>query len=1339
MVDFSADSRAKSWRARCAAWLHWRNLIRLPLHLPRLCLRALWFAFFVVAISILLLRHVVAPQIAQQRERIEQAISQELGLKVQIAALQANWNGLRPELSIQGFRIFDRQDRVALELPRVEVSVAWSSIMRQRLTLHRLEIVRPDLTIRRQSDGSLFIAGLKIESTGGGSSSGFGDFVLAQDQILIRDARVTWTDEQRDAPPLSLDRVNLRIENFAWSHRFALQASPPAAYSANLDLRGDLHGTGFRRLEDWRGTLYLALDEADLAVWQKWLDYPLMLPRGRGGLRAWVMFDGPQIKSLTADVALADVSMRFANKLPMLDLASLQGHLNLTADKDKIGFVADNLSLATRDGVRIGPTRMGLDYAMARAGRPSKGKFVSGEIDVRMLAQLAGYMPLPPEASRRLAEAQPAGRIRRVQLDWQGEGDKLAHFAVDASLEAISLKPVEGLPGMDGMSVEIRGNERGGNYSLSMHDGWLRLPATLTEGDVPVDRLNVSGRWGYEKPRSTDPERLTVRIDAGKLSNPHIPAAEVSGYWQARDKGAGFLNLVAQGKRVGLENLWRYMPLHASHDVPEWMHNALQGGYAEDVRFQLSGDLEQFPYNRSPGVFRLECRLVDAKINTFAPGWPGTSMTQGSLVLDRQRLTILIGKGMYQGVTVHDTKVEIPDLMDAGKQVLTVDGKASGTTGDVLAYVNASRLGETAGSFTRDVRAQGSGELRLHIDVPLHESHNTTVKGDYRFAANTLKLIPSLPEFADASGTLGFTEKGISLSGTEAVFLGKRLRASGVTEADGTMRFDAQGAINVAGLRRLVANPGWNHLSGETGANVTIRVRHAQTDIVVDSNFAGIASDFPQPLAKEAAERWPVRFNLRIDSREGDVSQQSWRVRLDSRLDTAWTEQCREAQCSLTRGAIAVGEDAVLPERGWNISGAVKAADVAVWQPVIEEILSGAGDDGPGTDLAVSARADELLLAGHRFTKVSARAMRHEGVWTVHLEGPEAAGDLTWQGAGYGRLRGRLTRLSLQPEKDVAEAAAPVDDPDQPHTPRQPPAMDVVVDDFRLRNMNLGKLSLQADNQETLWKIRHLALEASDMDLQGEGDWQAGRGTSLEFKLRSDNAGSMLGHFGLPNSVKKGKLDFEGKLAWRGLPYAPDYPSMNGDLRLKASDGAFVEMEPGPIGRLLGIMSLQALPRRLMGNFDDVIAKGFAFATIQGDMHVEGGVLHMTHDLRVQGAAAQVFISGSTDLDHQEHDLMMRVQPTMSETVSLGVMAGQLAVGVTNPALGIGLYLGQKILRDPVEKIFSYDLEVTGPWSDPKVEKKAERLEERLDAVIPTPLNSAPASEQAGEDGEKTQ
>lgn len=1322
MLDSSSDPRRLPWRSRLAAVLHWRRLIRLPVRLTGLCVRILWIAFFVLAVGFLLLRYLVVPQIAEHRERIEQEISRELGLKVQMASLQANWDGLRPELSIQDLRVFDKQDRVALELPRIQVAVAWASLLRWHLTLHRLEIDRPELSIRRLPDGTFLIAGIRIDPSAESGSSGFGDFVLAQHEIVVRQARLTWTDEKRGAPPLTLDKVNLRIENFARSHRFALLASPPSAYSANLDIRGDLHGHGFKRLEDWRGQLYLALDEADLAVWQKWLDYPLVLPRGRGGVRAWVNFNGPHLDGLTADVALADVAMRFASKLPMLDLQYLKGHLKMTADERKIGFVAEDLSLATRDGVQIGPTRIGLDYTLPAKGRMSKGRFVSGEIDVRMLAQLAAYLPLPDKVARNLVTAQPSGRIHKVELDWEGNGDKVAHFAVDADLQDLTMRPFGGIPGVDGLSVKVHGNERSGNFRLAMRKGALHVPAALHEGDVPIDVLDIGGRWNYEVPKKERTERLTVHLDSARVSNPHIDMARFSGYWQAREKGSGYMDLQAQAGSLSLENLWRYMPLHSAKFVPQWMQKSLRGGTAQSIRFHLAGELDHIPFQKYPGIFRLDARLVDARIDSFADGWPGTRSTQGSFEMDRQRMTIMIKRGVNGGVTVTDTKVEIPDIMIAGKQVLTVDGTASGTTPAFLAYINASRLGgERVGNFTRDVRASGEGSMALHLNVPLHESRNTTVKGSYRFKNNTLRLIPGLPEFSGATGTLGFTDVGVSLSDTDAVFLGKRIHARGDTEPDGTMRFDAQGTMAVAGLRKLVPNPGWRHLAGESAADVTIRVRHAQTDVTVDSNMVGMSSDLPRPFRKSAGERWPVRVNLRVDSgsEQHSASVQSWRISLDSLLDASWVEQCRGSTCAIQRGAIGVREPAALPAQGWNIGGSLGSVDVAVWQPILDEILpQSEGGSQDQSDVVVTARAGQVLAGGQVFRQVRTRARLHENMWTAHFDGPDVAGDMTWQDAGNGRLYARLTRLSLQKQEsapDTSAASAPEASGTaaQSVQPGSLPEVDVVADDFQLRAMKLGKLTLQAASQGDQWQVRHVALSDSDMDLSGHGSWQNGD-TRLEFQLKSENAGSMLGHFGLSNSIHKGKLDFSGTLDWKGAPYAPDLPSLNGDLKLKASSGAFVEMEPGPFGRLLGIMSLQALPRRLIGNFDDVIAKGFAFDSIQGDMHVASGILHMTHDLEVRGPAARVFISGSTDLINETHNLVMRVQPTMSDPISLGA---QVAVGVANPMVGIGLYLGQKIVGDPLEKIFSYDLSVTGPWSDPKVEKKAEKLEDRLESV----------------------
>ncbi|MDP5240403.1 YhdP family protein [Uliginosibacterium sp. 31-16] len=1325
MADNPADSRKLSdWRTRLAAACHWRSLgracLRWPLHLPRLAWRGLWLGFFVLAIGFLLLRYVAAPQIAQQRDRIEQAISQQLGLKVEIAALDANWNGLRPELSIHSLRVFDHEDRVALELPRVEVSVAWSSLLYRRLRLYRLEVVSPELDLRREADGRIFIAGLHINS--GGSDSGFGDFVLDQRQIVIREARLVWTDALREAPPLALDHVNLRLENSGNEHRFALLASPPAAYSANLDIRGDLRGEGFKRLEDWRGDLYLSLDEADLAVWQKWLDYPLALPRGRGGIRTWLSFDGKRLESLSADVALADVALRFGKDLPQLDLVSLQGRVMLNASADEVNFSAERLSLATHEGLRIGPTKIGFRYLAGDEKRPAQGSFSSGELDVRVLSQLAAYLPLPEDSARQLAEAGPSGRIVDMKLDWQGPAEKIARFEVKGRLDDLALKPMGHLPGFSGLSVQLNGNERSGEFRLNVKDGALHLPTALTES-IELGRLDLAGGWSYEKPKGSAQEALTVKIGSGHAVNPYV-SADVSGYWQARPTGPGYLDVRAQAKRAQLDAVWRYIPIVATEYVSTWLHESLTSGRGEDLHFQLTGDLTQFPFNKSPGVFRLESKLVDAKLETFAPGWPGVSAIQGSFVLDRQRMTIRAERGRYQGAAVRDVKVEIPDLMEHDNPVLTVDGKASGATTDFLHYVNASALAPMTGGFTRDLRASGNGNLDLHIEIPLKDPLHTRVKGDYRFAGNTLRLIPALPEFSEATGTLGFNEKGVFLPGADAIFLGKRVRATGVTEADGSLRFDGQGQITVAGLRRLVPNPTWDHLRGETAATALIRVRHNLVDVTVDSTLAGVSSELPPPMVKDAPERWPLRFNVRAEGRDGSKeSTNTWRVKLDQRVDVAWGEQCHE-QCVLTRGAVAVGEDAVLPAQGWRFSAILPALDASRWEPVVEDMLSGFGESAtPGT-LAIAARIGDLVAAGHRFRDVSGKALRRDGNWTLRLDGPDLAGDLSWSEKGNGSLRARLSQLSLQPVSGGFEPESViVTGSGRPS--RQPPALDVVAEHFRLGSMDLGKLSLQAVSDDKNWQLRNISLSAPDMNITGSGSWQRSAGTRIEFKLHSEDAGSMLGHFGQPNVLRRGSVDFEGNLMWAGLPTTLHYPSMNGSMKLKASDGQFRKMEPGA-GRLIGILSLQSLPRRITLDFRDVFSEGFAFDNISGDMKVNAGVLH-TGDLEVRGPAAKVFITGSTDLARETHDLHLRVQPTLSETVAVGVIVGQAAVGILNPAVGAAVYLGQKLLRDPVEKIFSYDYAVTGSWADPKVEK----LEGRFDLRIDRPGDSMPTADES--------
>ena len=172
----------------------------------------------------------------------------------------------------------------------------------------------------------------------------------------------------------------------------------------------------------------------------------------------------------------------------------------------------------------------------------------------------------------------------------------------------------------------------------------------------------------------------------------------------------------------------------------------------------------------------------------------------------------------------------------------------------------------------------------------------------------------------------------------------------------------------------------------------------------------------------------------------------------------------------------------------------------------------------------------------------------------------------------------------------------------------------------------------------------------------------------------------------------------------RGRPTDFDYPTLSGSLRIDVGPGRFIKIDPG-IGKLLGVLSLQSLPRRITLDFTDVFSEGFAFDEIKGDVRIQNGVL-MTDDLLLAGPAAKVKISGSADLAKETQQLTVRVQPALSSSVSAGAMLFLLANPLVGAAVAAGSLLAQKVMRDPIEQMFSYEYQVTGSWSDPIVARK---------------------------------
>ncbi|MBA3904460.1 MAG: TIGR02099 family protein, partial [Rhodocyclaceae bacterium] len=216
-----------------------------------------------------------------------------------------------------------------------------------------------------------------------------------------------------------------------------------------------------------------------------------------------------------------------------------------------------------------------------------------------------------------------------------------------------------------------------------------------------------------------------------------------------------------------------------------------------------------------------------------------------------------------------------------------------------------------------------------------------------------------------------------------------------------------------------------------------------------------------------------------------------------------------------------------------------------------------------------------------------------------------------------------------------------------------------------------------------------------DGTLNADGAWKGG-GTQLNFKLDVSDAGRMLERLGYADAVKRGTARLEGKVSWNGAPTQIDYATLDGSLSVEAARGQFNKLEPG-VGRLLGILSLQSLPRRITLDFRDIFSEGFAYDSITGNAIVARGTM-TTQDLQIQGPSAKIFMKGDVSIPAETQNLRVRVEPAVGESVAVGTM-------LANPVVGAAAWVVQKVLKDPLGQIFAFEYAVTGSWSDPKVEK----------------------------------
>jgi uncharacterized protein (TIGR02099 family) len=900
------------------------------LHWCRRCGKALlrvafWSIATLTALTLvawMILQWGILPRLDRWKPELEAWASHALGLDVTLGTLQVTGDAWAPVVTLRDLRMVDARGQEALRLAKVEAVVTPGSLLPRSPTrwlphVQRLEFDTLHLALRRDPHGQVFLAGLPLARTDAVDEDGrVADWLFSQSEIRLREASLSWQDEQRGTEPLVLTDVDLDLRNPLGRHVLRLSATPPEGWGSRftasaemarplrtlLSMSGLLHPGDWRQ---WNGTVQAEWPLVDVSRLRRHVDLPFDLLEGRGRLATRIDVAQGHLTGATADLQLQAVTLRVAKGLPPVALRRIAGQLEVRHDAQGSVVKARQLSFqsqppadATATAAAPDPSLWpATDLELALRGPPGAwtgGTFTASLVDLGLLAQSAAHVPLAEPMRRLLNATRPRGQVRKLVYTWSGDVEHPTHWRARGEADALSLAAAPmtaaltstatpGRPGLRGGRVRFDATELGGQADLRIAQGELDFPGVFEQPRVALEQLQADVRWQLQWPKGTAPRtRPAIAIEVRRAVFTTADGdGSFSGDWRSGPPAGptfgrngwlpGELDLEATVDQIRADRIHRYLPLGIDAAVRGYVRDTVLAGSAHGVRARVRGPVLDFPYTApGQGEFTIGGRFEQVTFDAV-PGstWPRYTDGAGQLVIDGQQLRLMqihtrLGQTGSGGFTLGDIEGGIDNLGHA--PVLRLRGRGQGSTADALQFLRTSPINGWLGHAFTPAKGDGRTQMDLQLVIPLQHARDTTVQGRVELAETRLQMRPDTPALERLQARLDFTEHSFRLSQGSAQAAGGPLTFEGHLDEGGVLRFTGHGRATAQGLRALdtvepVARLA-HQFDGQADYRLQLDLTPGGPTVQVDTDLVGLASHLPAPLRKSAAQAEPLRVRV---------------------------------------------------------------------------------------------------------------------------------------------------------------------------------------------------------------------------------------------------------------------------------------------------------------------------------------------------------------------------------------------------------------------------------------------------------------------------------------------
>ena len=1244
-------------------------------------------AYTAAAIVILLavavgLFRLFLPRLPEYQEEIKTWASDAIGMQVEFSGMDARWGLSGPELEFYDTELIrPDNDKRAIAADVVSVGISLTNLIFDRsFVVDHVGIRDTAIEVRQLEDGSWWIQGTEpgdLNQAHRGGPQRLLDMEIVGEDIEIRFLQ---PGDQRPRR-FQVRRAQVSIDE----RRIAFDAS--VRLPENLGRQMTVTATQLLDLPDEeRGwDMSLEIDDVDLAGWSdlQWAT-DREVYSGTGDLDLALVVSGGTVRSATAEIDFENVALELDRPF------DVSGRLELDLAEDGWLAAAEEFTLTMADHE--------WPESSIRVEASTDAEGAISILDVRAsylhLADAAMTMPLLTSEQRSQLDAlSPSGVVRNLDATFSNLSAENRYFELSVDLEDVGVAAGDKRPGVRGFTGRIRGDLSGGRIEIDSADMSVDLPAAMTTA-IPIDELQGMLIWRS----SGELTRLTT--DSVYLLSPFMEmrgSGELSLY---ADRPAPEIDFNGTYSIGDISRVYPYLPLRIMKPkLRNWFENALVAGTIPRGTVRMRGPVDKNFFKGDDGRLLVEGSVRGLTMQ-FQPQWPAIVRGDVEIVLDHTRLYSVRNRVATAGNIAVDSHVEIANLREG---VLTIEALATGTLETFRQYGLQSPLNDLMGGNLDRLTMDGDASFQFDLTVPLKRARETTINGVLRSNNGSLAVEGFPATFADLIGEVQVTRETLTSDNLGARFLGQdvdiRLGPNDdprvFTVASATGLVTAEAIVNELGL------PLDGIVEGATPYEARILFPRGKQEprppltIEVDSDLEGLALQLPDPVGKLAERPLPLRGDLRfipdtdvIESTGMAGDQIAWQLAFNKPENQAW---------DFDRGVLTLGEAAVEPAetRGLHIRGNTTTVRLEDWLNLSRsgDAETGAAERIRSIDLVV----DDLFAIGQHLKGHQVRLDRSARDWLVQIEGEDIVGSVfvPYEFQSDRAMVIEAQRLRLPGDEVSPPSVSTLD-------PRNLPPITLVAEEFAIGERYLGRVEAVLNRTDFGLETETLVAKDDTFEFVGNGRWvgddseELGSRTYLTATLTSMDVRTTLSRLDFAQGISGRSMGVLFDLSWSGGPRSDFMDVLDGEVQLRLENGSLEEVEPGA-GRVLGLVSFVALPRRLSLDFRDVFSKGFRYDEIAGTFNVEDGVAK-TCDMSMEGPAADIGIVGQVDLDAKIYEQGAVISAKVGNTLPIvGAVVG-------GPPGAAAMLIFSQIFKKPLQEVGQVFYGISGPWEEPTID-----------------------------------